>query len=216
MISHPRKRPQISSDEDLPIEPSFNMDNNIEEPAPMQTDNTMGEDSLADAMPNDPEPTGAERSFLANVVEPLFTCDIPPINPSNEGAWEDSENEDKEEEEEEEEDIGNIRQLPSIEDLLSNLQQNYIPEYRICPSMRGEVEPGYFTKQFPLAASVVEQGNSHFRQLLEQQKQKGGVYSPFTSTADWSLAQWMHMSRVSQSNIDKFVKTEYVSYAFFP
>ena len=211
-ISHPRKRPRISSDEDLPVEPSFNMDNSIEEPALMRTDNAVGEDSLANAMPNDPEPTGAEHSFLADVVEPLFTCDIPPIHLSNEGTWEDSENED----EEEEEDISDIRQLPSIEDLLSNLQQNYIPEYRICPSMRGEVEPGYCTKQFPLAASVVEQGNSHFRQLLEQQKQKGGVYSPFTSTADWSLAQWMHMSRVSQSNIDKFVKTEYVSYAFFP
>jgi hypothetical protein len=50
--------------------------------------------------------------------------------------------------------------------------------------------------------------------LLDQlwsQEQDGKPYAPWTSKLEWELAHWLSTSQLSQSNIDSFLKLQWVS-----
>lgn len=64
----------------------------------------------------------------------------------------------------------------------------------------------------PNAGKVVGEGKSERIQEYENQLQNDEApWAPFPSYKEWELAQWLVQSSVSQSNIDKLLKLQWVS-----
>jgi hypothetical protein len=118
--------------------------------------------------------------------------------------------------EEENEDVEGTN--PSTSDPSSIPDEDYDPNYLVCPSVLMDNADSVVTDTYPGAASILEKQRPHFAQLLEEQKKRGtgNIYHPFNSAEDWSLGQWMYLSGVSQSNVDTFLHTDYVSKLLSP
>jgi hypothetical protein len=114
-------------------------------------------------------------------------------------------------EDEENEDVEGAN--PSTSDLSSIPNEDYDPNYLVCPSILTDNADSIVTDTYPGAASIQEKQRPRFAQLLEEQKNQGAgnIHHPFNGAEDWSLAQWMYLSGVSQSNVDTFLRTDYVS-----
>lgn len=120
------------------------------------------------------------------------------------------------EEDDENEDRGGAN--PSTSDPSFIPDKDYDPNYLVCPSVLKDNADSIVTDTYPGAASILEKQRPHFARLLEEQKKRGAgnIYHPFNGTEDWSLGQWMYLSGVSQSNVDTFLHTDYVSKLLAP
>lgn len=64
----------------------------------------------------------------------------------------------------------------------------------------------------PHAGKVIGEGKSERVQEYEKQLRNADVpWAPFASYKEWELAEWLIQSGVSQSNIDKLLKLQWVS-----
>ena len=120
------------------------------------------------------------------------------------------------EEDDENEDRGGANPSPSDPSVIPD--EDYDPNYLVCPSVLMDNVDSIVTDTYPGAASILEKQRPHFARLLEEQKKRGAgnIYHPFNGAEDWSLGQWMYLSGVSQSNVDTFLHTDYVSKILAP
>jgi len=151
-------------------------------------------------------PFETDTDSMAPWMEENDDDDPSPEAPAWMGAEEDKENEDVE------------GANPSTSDPSSIPVEDYDPNYLVCPSVLMDNADSIVTDTYPGAASILEKQQPRFAQLLEEQKKRGAgnVYHPFNSAEDWSLGQWMYLSGVSQSNVDTFLHTDYVSKLLSP
>jgi hypothetical protein len=157
----------------------------------------------------------AETTTSTSIENVPFETDIPPISSWMEDDTEDLSREvspENEEEDQEEEEPGEGTG-PSLPDPSFISDEDYDPNYLIRPSVLSDNAESIVTDTYPDAATVLEKQKPRFARILEEQKKRGvgNVYHPFGGPEDWSLAQWMYLSGVSQSNVDTFLSTDYVS-----
>ena len=74
-------------------------------------------------------------------------------------------------------------------------------------------EPENCIDLFPEAGSIVDRGEPcGFSRVLEEKKARGdnNLYFPFANKMEWELVAWLHQVGVSISEINQFLRLEYV------
>jgi hypothetical protein len=75
-------------------------------------------------------------------------------------------------------------------------------------------EPDDYTDLFPEAGRVVSRGQPcGFSKILDEKKARRdqNLYFPFANKMEWELVAWIHRTGISTSEINQFIKLQYVS-----
>lgn len=76
----------------------------------------------------------------------------------------------------------------------------------------GPISEDEFTMEYlPNSGTVIGEGKSERVQEFEKLLTEGLPWAPFPSRKEWEMAKWLIESGVSQSNMDKLLKLQWVS-----
>lgn len=101
----------------------------------------------------------------------------------------------------------------TLEHSIDSVNQS-TPVPSILPGVGTTAEPSLpstYEDVFPGAGSVISTGEPPFAMsAMEQDRKNKNRYYPFSGPDDWELAVWLHESKLSMSQIDKFLHLNYV------
>jgi hypothetical protein len=102
----------------------------------------------------------------------------------------------------------------TMEDLANELRTSFpvtAPEQSATPVSEDDEQ---FEVDFAHAGDITGKAEAPFSQhLSEQHTNEHNIYYPFSGAREWDLAVWLHESNLPLTNIDRFLRLEYVGVA---